>query len=63
MRLKQDVVHQQFQEGIKFENGRYEVRLPWKEPHPTLPDNYDLCLETLKGQVARLQKDPEQLDE
>ena len=63
IRPEEDVVHEKFQEGVKVENDRYDVRLPWKEPHPTLPDNCDLCLERLKGKVARRRKDPELLDE
>ncbi len=31
-----------FDDSITFQDGRYEVCLPWKETHPTLPDNYEL---------------------
>ena len=39
---------------IHYKYGRYEVSLPWKEPYPTLPSNYDLSLKRLKGQLYRL---------
>ncbi len=31
-----------FDDSITFQDGRYKVCLPWKETHPTLPDNYEL---------------------
>jgi hypothetical protein len=63
IRQGEDIVHEQFNEGVKFKNGRYEVRLPWKQPQRMLPDNYNLCLGRLKGQVIRLWKDPELFQE
>lgn len=39
-----------FDESIVFKNGCYQVRLPWKETHPALPDNYQLS----KKQLLRL---------
>ena len=32
-------VYDDFQQCIRFDGQRYEVNLPWKEPHPMLPDN------------------------
>lgn len=29
-------------ESIVFKDGCYQVSLSWKEPHPTLPNNYQL---------------------
>ena len=40
-------VFAEFEESIQFRDGRYEVSLPWKDPHPVLPDNYQLCLKRL----------------
>ena len=48
---------------IHYKCGRYEVSLPWKEPYPTLPSNYDLSLKRLKGQLYRLHRDPLVLEE
>ena len=40
-------VSDEFVSTIQLVEGRYEVQLPWKEGHPTLPDNYQLCLQGL----------------
>ena len=53
----------QFEERIKFRDGRYEVALPWKDPHPTLPTNYHLCLNRLNGLYRRLRQTPALLKE
>ena len=39
------------------------MELPWKDPHLTLPDNYQLCLWRLYGLVRRLKQDPDVLHE
>ena len=31
-----------FDDSVTFHDCRYKVCLPWKETHPTLPDNYEL---------------------
>ena len=43
-----------FDESIVFKDGRYDVCLPWKETHPTLPDNYQLSKKRLFGLLYRL---------
>ena len=50
-------VHERFNEDITFKDGRYEVKLPWKECHATLPDNYILCQRILKSLTRRLQSE------
>ncbi|XP_022792234.1 uncharacterized protein LOC111331393 [Stylophora pistillata] len=40
-------VYEEFEERITFENDRYVVHLPWKLPHPILPDNYELSIKRL----------------
>ena len=47
-------VHDEFQDKIHFTEGRYEVSVPWKDPHPPLPDNYQLSLKRLQGLLQRL---------
>ncbi len=47
-------VHDDFEDTVRFKDGRYEVCLPWKDPHPTLPDNYHLSLKRLRGQDQSL---------
>ena len=61
--LLKDEVHEEFREGISFYKSRYLVKLPLKEGHPELPNNYSTSLRCLKSQVARLEKEPEVLRE
>lgn len=37
------------------------MHLPWKDSHPCLHDNYDLCQRQLSGLLKRLSQNPEQL--
>ena len=37
-------IYEKIKDGIKLENNRYSVKLPVKEFHPILPDNYLLSL-------------------
>ena len=59
---KTDSVLEEFTQTVQFKNGRYEVALPWKNLHPTLPDNYQLS-KRLDGLIKRLRQDPEVLRE
>ena len=52
-----------FQEHIHFVDGRYQVSLPWKDPCPLLPDNYQLSVRRLRGLLRRLQTDKNILTE
>ena len=56
-------VYEKFMEGIIFNNMRYEVRLPWKDEHTILPDNYELSETRLRGLLRRLKQDPQVLKE
>ena len=51
-------VTEEFKSSISFKEGRYEVKLPWKEQHPLLPDNYELSQKCLWNLHERLQRDP-----
>ena len=51
----------EFQDSIHFTDGRYEVSLPWKDPHQLLPDNYQFCVRRLQGLLRRLRLDPKLL--
>ena len=51
-------VYSQFINTITFRHGRYEVLLPWKDTHPTLPDNYETSLKRLKNLLNRLKEQP-----
>ena len=54
-------VYEKFTQQISLKQGRYEVHLPWKESHPPLPDNYELCRKRLDGLLRRLRQSPERL--
>ena len=41
----------------------YKVRLPWKDPHPSLPTNYELSHKRLLGLLRRLREQPQVLQE
>ena len=61
--IKPRTLQEKFQEQISFKNSRYEVHLPWKTPHPSLPDNYELSRKRLENLLKRLCQDPEVLKE
>ena len=50
-------VYDRFQETVQFKNGRYEGTHPWKDSHPTLPNNYQLSLNRLNRLLLRLSHD------
>ena len=56
-------VHESFENDIGFSEGRYSVKLPWKQGHDPLPSNINISLSRMKGQLKRLRKEPEVLDE
>ena len=58
---EKDTVHGSFINNISKEGDKYCVRLPVKESHDLLPDNYNLSLTRLKSSLKRLRKDPETL--
>ncbi|XP_068712813.1 uncharacterized protein [Montipora foliosa] len=61
--IKPRTLYETFQEQISFKNNRYEVHLPWKTPHPSLPDNYELNRKHLENLLKRLRQEPEILKE
>ena len=52
-------VQEQFSSNIAFQNGRYEVCLPWKDPCASISDNLRLSQRRLMSLLQRLRKDPE----
>ena len=59
MGIKEDEssIYEKFTTSVQHHEGRYEVKLPWKESHPTLPDNLDLSQARLRNLLLRLRKD------
>ena len=56
-------VHESFLANIKFDGTRYEVKLPFKEVHPVLRDNFRNSVARLGPLLWRLKQDPEVLQE
>ena len=50
-----------YRSGYGTDGDRYEVRLPFKETHPPLPDSYQLSKTRLESLVRRLKSNPELL--
>ena len=61
--IEEDKVHQEFLSNISFTGSRYSVKLPRKESHDKLPDNYANSLGRMKSQLRRLKKELELLKE
>ena len=51
-------IEDEFESEIKFENGRYEVKMPFKDEHAILPDNYSLSKTRLTNLVRKLKRSP-----
>ena len=47
--VEDTTVMEAFTDKITFNDGRYQVSLPWKVAHPILPDNHSLCVKRLQG--------------
>ena len=54
---------QMFRQTIQYDGHRYTARLPWREIHRALPDNYSLSQKRLQATVKKLRKTPEILQE
>ena len=60
-RCDNDLALDNFNNSVKFINGRYMVAWPWKNENPDLPENYQLVYGRLKSIVQKLKIDPELL--
>ena len=56
-------VYEKFLQQIRFDGYRYEVSLPWKEHHLSLPDHYELCRKRLEALLRKLRQTPYLLKE
>ena len=61
IKSNEPAVYDQFLNDITFDGDRYQVKLPFKENHPPLPDNYQLSKTRLESLVRRLKSNPELL--
>lgn len=46
---------------MRFDENHYEVSLPFKDEHPTIPDNYLLARNRLNSSLKQLRSKPELL--
>eukprot|EP00112_Aurelia_sp_Birch-Aquarium-sp1_P014565 Seg3156.4 transcript_id=Seg3156.4/GoldUCD/mRNA.D3Y31 product="hypothetical protein" protein_id=Seg3156.4/GoldUCD/D3Y31 len=46
-------------QSLNFEDGRYEVAMPWKPNAPELPNNYEMAMNRLRSTERRLWKNKE----
>ena len=54
-------VHEQFLDNIETDGERYQVKLPFKQTRPIIPDNYQNSVVRLGSLVKRLRGGPELL--
>ena len=40
--------HDGFNEQVRFNGHRYEVPFPWRDNHPAISSDYELCVNLLK---------------
>ena len=55
--------HDGFNEQVRFNRQRYEVPLPWRDNHPAISSDYELCVNRLKSLQRKLLKEPELIRE
>ena len=56
-------MYEDFEDSIAFKGNRYVVKLPWKEGRASLDSNYELSLSCMRGQIRKLRKEPDVLQE
>ena len=44
---------------ITYKDGRHIAKLPWKEDHPVLPTNYNICKRRTENTIKRLSAEPD----
>jgi len=54
-------IYDDFFKSVTFNNGRYQVSLPRREQHKSLPENYQLSLHRFRGLLKRLRQVPDVL--
>lgn len=58
IRESEKTMYDEFIDAVTFQDGRFQVSLPWKEFHRPLPDNYQLSCSRLRGLLHRLRQTP-----
>ena len=52
-----------FNKQVRFNGQRYEVPLPWRDNHPAISSDYELCVNRLKSLQRKLLKELELIRE
>ncbi|KAL5516728.1 hypothetical protein EMCRGX_G002134 [Ephydatia muelleri] len=63
IREGEDCIYSRFTKNISLQDGHYCVHLPWKEPHPLLPDIYELSKGSFFNLLRRLRQSPDILNQ
>ena len=63
IRDNEHTIESKFMEEIKFDGKHYEVKLPFREEHPLLPDNHTGSVKRLNSLISRLNTNPNLLQE
>ncbi|CAB4034781.1 Hypothetical predicted protein, partial [Paramuricea clavata] len=50
---------QKVEQSLKYENGRYQVAIPWKRSEPTVSNNYGMAFRRLQNTEKRLKRNIE----
>lgn len=61
--IEKENLYEVFAQRMSFKNHHYEVGLPWKENHPSLPTNHNLCKRRLAGLHKKLKANPQLMSE
>lgn len=56
-------MYDKFTQEAKCNGDRYEAKLPFKEEHPAIPDNYTVCVKRQGSLINRLRATPTVLQE
>ena len=54
--IDKETVEERLLQNVSIEDGRYEVKLPWKDQHPLLYDNFVLAKTRLESLLKRLRQ-------
>ena len=63
MKNREEECYEDYLAKAKFNGSRYEVSLPFKEEHPTIPDNCLVAQKRLSSSLARLKSKPDILQQ
>ena len=60
---EEDEFYENYLKKVRFNGNHYEVSLPFRDEHPTIPDNYLLARNRLSSSLKRLRSKPELLQQ